>query len=165
MRTVNDGRVRSMAWSWADGFIMACGLAGIALKTMMPVWIAGVMVLASVSLIIMLMAIPVALAIMGKRYSDEERGMELSWRGMIPGAVLGVLLALVLSDENQLMRIVSGGLLAVGVAVSLGLLVKSIMELRREVLEEEDRVIREQTRADLGLPPVDDSSDPSYRRK
>lgn len=164
MKTINDGRVRSMAWSWADGFIMACGLTGIALKTMMPVWIAGVMVLASVALIIMLMAIPVTLAIMGKRYSDEERGMELSWRSMAPGAMLGVLLALVLSEETLAVRIVSGGLLAVGVAVSLGLLVKSIVELRREVLEEEDRVIREQARADLGLPPVDDSSDPMGRR-
>lgn len=153
MESVTDGGVRNLAWSWADGFIMACGLTGLALKTMMPVWLAGMMVLLSVALIVMLMAIPTTLAIMGKRYSDEEGGLRLSWRGMVPGAMLGVLLALVLSEEDQMMRIVSGALLAVGLAVSLGLLIHAVIGLRNAVLEEEDRVLKDQARADLGLPP------------
>lgn len=154
MESVTDGGVRNLVWSWADGFIMACGLTGLALKTMMPVWLAGMMVLLSVALIVMLMAIPTTLAIMGKRYSDEEGGLRLSWRGMVPGAMLGVLLALVLSEEDQMMRIVSGALLAVGLAVSLGFLIHAVIGLRNTVLEEEDRVLKDQARADLGLPPT-----------
>lgn len=93
MRNNADVRVRNGAWSWVEGVLVGCGMTALLTGSMSPT-LSGLMVLVGVGLIIMLMAIPVTLAILGRRYADEEQFAGMSWQWLVEGGLTGIAAAI-----------------------------------------------------------------------
>lgn len=146
MRNNADVRVRNGAWSWLEGVLIGCGLTALLTGSMSPT-MSGLMVLVGVGLIIMLMAIPVTLAILGRRYADEEQFAGMSWRWLVEGGLTGIAAAIAEATYSTPLTVLFLVLAVVGVLAAVAGMVSGLHAVREENKSEVEAMMMEQLRS------------------
>lgn len=150
MRGNADVRVRNGAWSWVEGVLVGCGMTALLTGSMSPT-ISGLMVLIGVGLIIMLMAIPVTLAILGRRYADEEQFAGMSWSWLVEGGLTGISAAIAEASYSNILTVLFLGLAVVGVLTAVAGMVGGLHAVNEENRAEVDAMMMDQFRSSSGL--------------
>lgn len=146
MRNNADVRVRNGAWSWLEGVLIGCGLTALLTGSMSPT-MSGLMVLVGVGLIIMLMAIPVTLAILGRRYADEEQFAGMSWRWLVEGGLTGIAAAIAEATYSTPLTVLFLILAVVGALAAVIGMVSGLHAVREENKSEVEAMMMEQLRS------------------
>ena len=150
MRNNADVRVRNGAWSWVEGVLVGCGMTALLTGSMSPT-ISGLMVLVGIGLIIMLMAIPVTLAILGRRYADEEQFAGMSWPWLVEGGLTGVAAALAEASYSTPLTVLFLILAVVGVLAAMVGMVSGLHAVSEENRVEVEATMMDQFRSRSGL--------------
>lgn len=146
MRNNADVRVRNGAWSWVEGVLVGCGMTALLTGSMSPT-LSGLMVLVGVGLIIMLMAIPVTLAILGRRYADEEQFAGISWQWLIEGGLTGIAAAIAEATYSTPLTVLFLILAVVGVLAAVAGMVGGLHSVNEENKSEMEAMMMEQFRS------------------
>lgn len=146
MRNNADVRVRNGAWSWLEGVLIGCGLTALLTGSMSPT-MSGLMVLVGVGLIIMLMAIPVTLAILGRRYADEEQFAGMSWRWLVEGGLTGIAAAIAEATYSTPLTVLFLILAVVGALAAVIGMVSGLYAVSEENKSEVEAMMMEQLRS------------------
>lgn len=146
MRNNADVRVRNGAWSWLEGVLIGCGLTALLTGSMSPT-MSGLMVLVGVGLIIMLMAIPVTLAILGRRYADEEQFAGMSWRWLVEGGLTGIAAAIAEATYSTPLTVLFLILAVVGALAAVIGMVSGLHAVSEENKSEVEAMMMEQLRS------------------
>lgn len=150
MRNNADVKVRNGAWSWVEGVLIGCGMTALATGRMSPT-ISGLMVLIGVGLIIMLMAIPVTLAILGRRYADEEQFAGMSWPWLAEGGLTGISAAIAEASYSSILTVLFLVLAVVGVLAAVVVMVSGLHSVNEENKSEVEAMMMDQFRSSSGL--------------
>ena len=150
MRNNADVRVRNGAWSWVEGVLIGCGMTALATGRMSPT-ISGLMVLIGAGLIIMLMAIPVTLAILGRRYADEEQFAGMSWPWLAEGGLTGISAAIAEASYSSILTVLFLVLAVVGVLVAVIGMAGGLHSVNEENKSEVEAMMMDQFRSSSGL--------------
>lgn len=150
MRNNADVRARNGAWSWVEGVLIGCGMTALATGRMNPT-LSGLMVLIGVGLIIMLMAIPVTLAILGRRYADEEQFAGMSWPWLAEGGLTGISAAIAEASYSSILTVLFLVLAVVGVLVAVVGMVSGLHTVNEENRAEVEIMMMDQFRSGSGL--------------
>lgn len=150
MRNNADVRVRNGAWSWIEGVLIGCGMTALATGRMSPT-ISGLMVLIGAGLIIMLMAIPVTLAILGRRYADEEQFAGMSWPWLAEGGLTGISAAIAEASYSSILTVLFLVLAVVGVLAAVVGMVSGLHAVNEENRAEVEAMMMDQFRSGSGL--------------
>lgn len=146
MRNNADVRVRNGAWSWVEGVLVGCGMTALLTGSMSPT-LSGLMVLVGVGLIIMLMAIPVTLAILGRRYADEEQFAGISWQWLIEGGLTGIAAAIAEATYSTPLTVLFLIIAVVGALVAVIGMVGGLHSVNEENKSEMEAMMMEQFRS------------------
>lgn len=150
MRNNTDVRVRNGAWSWVEGVLVGCGMTALLTGSMSPT-ISGLMVLVGVGLIIMLMAIPVTLAILGRRYADEEQFAGMSWTWLVEGGLTGISAAIAEATYSTPITVLFLGLAVVGALAAVIGMVSGLHAVSEENRTEVEAMMMDQFRSGSSL--------------
>lgn len=150
MRNNADVRVRNGAWSWVEGVLVGCGMTALLTGSMSPT-ISGLMVLIGVGLIIMLMAIPVTLAILGRRYADEEQFAGMSWPWLVEGGLTGISAAIAEATYSTPITVLFLILAVVGAIAAVIGMVSGLHAVSEENRTEVEAMMMDQFRSGSGL--------------
>lgn len=150
MRNNADVRVRNGAWSWVEGVLVGCGLTALLTGSMSPT-MSGLMVLVGVGLIIMLMAIPVTLTIIGRRYADEEQFAGMSWQWLVEGGLTGIAAAIVEATYSTPLTVLFLIIAVVGALAAVIGMVSGLHAVSEENKSEVEAMMMEQLRSGSGL--------------
>lgn len=150
MRNNADVRVRNGAWSWVEGVLIGCGMTALLTGRMNPT-LSGLMVLIGAGLIIMLMAIPVTLAILGHRYADEEQFAGMSWPWLAEGGLTGIVAAIAEASYSTPLTAIFLILAVVGVLSAVAGMVSGLHAVNEENRAEVEAMMMDQFRGCSGL--------------
>lgn len=150
MRNNADVKVRNGAWSWVEGVLIGCGMTALATGRMSPT-ISGLMVLIGAGLIIMLMAIPVTLTILGRRYADEEQFAGMSWLWLAEGGLTGISAAIAEASYSSILTVLFLVLAVVGVLAAVAGMVSGLHSVNEENKSEVEAMMMDQFRSSSGL--------------
>lgn len=159
MRNNADVRVRNGAWSWVEGVLVGCGMTALLTGSMSPT-LSGLMVLVGVGLIIMLMAIPVTLAILGRRYADEEQFAGMSWSWLVEGGLTGIAAAIAEATYSTPLTVLFLILAVVGVLAAVAGMVGGLHSVNEENRAEVEAMMMDQFRS--GSSPLKDVHHETY---